>query len=298
MSRPNIRKIINYLIQLQTRICTTLEREEIKKQFSKEVWNRKNISHGVTRIIENGLLFEKAGVNFSFIKGKKLFKSALPEHKSIEGKPFIATGISSVIHPYNPYIPTAHFNIRFFSSENGVWWFGGGFDLTPFYPFKKDCIHWHQVSKYLCNKYDKDIYSNYKNWADKYFYLNHRNESRGIGGIFFDYLNIWDFKKSFDFIKDVGNGFISAYLPIVRKRKKQSFSKKQRIFQLYRRGRYVEFNLIYDRGTLFGLQSNGRIESILMSLPPKVAWNYNYKPIITSNENKIYNSFLSPKHWI
>jgi coproporphyrinogen III oxidase len=222
----------------------------------------------------------------------------LPENKNIEGKPFIATGISSVIHPYNPYIPTAHFNVRFFLSENKVWWFGGGFDLTPFYPYKKDCVHWHKTSKYLCDKYHKDIYLKYKNWADKYFYLNHRKESRGIGGIFFDYLNMWDYRKCFNFIQDVGNSFIKAYVPILNNRKSSSFSKKNKIFQLYRRGRYVEFNLIYDRGTLFGLQSNGRIESILMSLPPKVIWNYNYYPSKTEIERNLYSSYLIPKNWI
>lgn len=298
MSSINVNEIIKYFIQLQTRLCVLLEKEEIKKNFSKELWNRKNASYGITRIIENGFIFEKAGVNFSFIKGKKLFKSALPQHKNIEGKPFIATGVSSVIHPNNPYIPTAHFNIRFFLSQNNTWWFGGGFDLTPYYPFKKDCVHWHKTAKYLCDKYENNIYSKYKNWADKYFFLNHRKESRGIGGIFFDYLNIWHFEKCFDFIKDIGNSFSKAYIPIIKNRKKESFSKKQKTFQLYRRGRYVEFNLIYDRGTLFGLQSKGRIESILMSLPPKVTWNYNYLPNQKKKESKLYSSYLLPKNWI
>ena len=298
MSTINIKEVINYFLQLQSRICITLEKEEEKKKFSKELWNRKNISYGVTRIIENGFIFEKAGVNFSFIRGKKLFKSALPNNKEIEGKPFIATGVSSVIHPNNPYIPTAHFNIRFFISSNKNWWFGGGFDLTPYYPFKKDCMHWHKTSKYLCDKYAQDLYLKYKNWADKYFFLNHRKESRGIGGIFFDYLNIWEFEKCFNFAKDVGQSFIEAYLPIIANRKDVIYKKKNKIFQLYRRGRYVEFNLIYDRGTLFGLQSNGRIESILMSLPPRVIWNYNYNPSIGSKENNLYKSYLLPKNWI
>ena len=298
MNKININEITNYFIQLQTRISISLEKEEIKKKFTKEIWNRRNVSYGITRIIENGLVFEKAGVNFSFIKGKKLFKSALPNNKNTEGRPFIATGVSSVIHPNNPYVPTAHFNIRFFISENGDWWFGGGFDLTPYYPFKKDCLHWHKASKNLCDKYKKNIYLNYKNWADKYFYIEHRKESRGVGGIFFDYLNKWGFKNTFNFVKDVGNSFMLAYIPIVKNRKCKTFTKKEKMFQLYRRGRYVEFNLIYDRGTLFGLQSKGRIESILMSLPPKVIWHYNYHPNQNRKEDKLYRYYLKPKNWI
>ncbi len=209
-------------------------------------------------------------------------------------------GISLVIHPLNPYVPTSHANVRFFMAEKpaSIWWFGGGFDLTPYYGFEEDVIHWHQTAKQACDPFGADVYVRYKEWCDNYFFLKHRNEPRGVGGLFFDDLNQWDFDTSFTFMQSVGDHYLPAYLPIVKKRKATQYGERERDFQLYRRGRYVEFNLVYDRGTLFGLQSGGRTESILMSLPPLVKWRYNWQPEQGSPEAQLYEFFLKPKAWV
>ena len=237
---------------------------------------------GLTCILEGGELFERAGCGFSQVRGPKLPPSATQHRPELSGAPFEAMGVSLVFHPRNPHVPTSHANVRFFiaekEGEEPVWWFGGGFDLTPYYAHEEDCVHWHKVAREACAPFGEDVYPRYKEWCDRYFHLKHRNEPRGIGGLFFDDLNQWDFDTSFAFLRAIGDAYIEAYLPIVRKRKAQAWTERQREFQEFRRGRYVEFNLVYDRGTLFGLQSGGRTESILMSLPPQVRWGYDWKP--------------------
>ncbi|MGE3921232.1 MAG: oxygen-dependent coproporphyrinogen oxidase, partial [Gammaproteobacteria bacterium] len=225
-----------------------------------------------------------------------------PQRTAIADKEYEALGVSLVLHPENPYVPTTHFNIRFFYSmsedEKPIWWFGGGFDLTPYYGFEEDCIHWHQVAKDACDPFGLEVYPKFKKWCDEYFYLKHREEPRGIGGLFFDDLNIWQFEKSFAFMRSIGDHFLKAYLPIVQRRKLISYGQREIDFQHYRRGRYAEFNLVYDRGTLFGLQSGGRTESILMSLPPKTSFRYNWKPELGTPEAELYEIFLKPKEWV
>jgi coproporphyrinogen III oxidase len=246
-------------------------------------------------------VFEQGGVNYSRVTGDKLPPSATAHRPQLAGRQWTATGVSLVIHPNNPYVPTSHANVRYFeadrSGEEPVWWFGGGFDLTPFYPFDEDCVHWHRVARDLCAPFGDAVYAKYKKWCDEYFYLKHRNETRGIGGLFFDDLSEWDFEKSFAFMQAVGNGYLDAYLPIVERRKDMACGEREREFQLYRRGRYVEFNLVYDRGTLFGLQSGGRTESILMSLPPRVRYEYGYEPETGSAEARLAE-YLKPREWI
>ena len=252
--------------------------------------------------MQNGNVFDKVGVNFSDISGDHLPAAATKLRPELKGRNYQAMGVSVVCHPKNPHVPTVHLNVRLFiaysENSNPIWWFGGGFDMTPYYGYEEDAIHWHKTAKDLCIPFGKDIYDQYKKDCDDYFYIKHRNEPRGIGGIFFDDLNTWDFKNCFDFIKSVGNGFIKAYDPIVDKRLHETYNEQQKDFQLFRRGRYVEFNLVYDRGTLFGLQSNGRTESILMSMPPLVKWTYKYNIEKNSSEEKLYNDFLVPKKWI
>ena len=298
-----IEQVKKYLVQLQESICSDLESLDGKAIFEKDHWSKKNGNgSGITSVICDGDVFEKGGVNFSIVHGNKMPKSASTLRPELEGRKYTALGVSLVLHPENPYIPTTHSNVRFFVAEEPgketIWWFGGGFDLTPFYGFDEDAVHWHKTAKKACLPFGKKVYSKYKNWCDDYFYLEHRDEQRGIGGLFFDDLNEGGFDSCFEFMKSVGNHFSEAYLPIVIKRKDIPYGEKERSFQLYRRGRYVEFNLIYDRGTLFGLQSGGRTESILISMPPKVKWSYQFQVEKDSEEEKLYNHYLKPKEWI
>lgn len=302
----NISLVKAYLVNLQQAISTNLSTIDGAKAFLEDNWVRKEGGGGQSRVLREGNIFEGAGINFSHVMGESLPASATAHRPELAGRHFEALGISGVFHPNNPFVPTAHMNVRLFVAQKAgaepIWWFGGGFDLTPYYGFDEDCQHWHQMAKLACDPFGLDIYPKYKQWADKYFYLKHRQEPRGIGGLFFDDLNQdtfgWDFEKCFKFLQAVGDGFLKAYVPIVEKRKKTPYTQSHRDFQLYRRGRYVEFNLIYDRGTLFGLQSGGRTESILMPLPPKVSWEYNWHPEPGSEEDKLYTDFLVPKHWL
>ena len=292
-----------YLIELQHSICLEIELIEDGVIFDKDSWTRDDQrGSGLTNILSNGNIFEKGGINYSIISGDKMPKSATELRPELAGRKYTALGVSLVLHPENPFIPTAHANVRFFIAEeqgkNPIWWFGGGFDLTPYYGFDEDAVHWHQTAKIACIPFGEDIYPKYKKWCDDYFYLNHRDEQRGIGGLFFDDLNTGSFDECFDFMKSVGNHFSEAYLPIVRKRINTPYSENEKNFQLYRRGRYVEFNLIHDRGTLFGLQSGGRTESILMSLPPTVKWSYQFKVEPGSEEEKLTSYFLKPRDWV
>ena len=297
-----IEQVKKYLIDLQQTICSEIELLDGGTVFEQDHWSRDDQrGNGISCIISNGNVFEKGGVNFSIIRGDKMPKSASALRPELEGRQYTALGVSLVLHPDNPYIPTAHANVRFFVAEeqgkDPIWWFGGGFDLTPYYGFDEDAVHWHETAKKACIPFGEDVYPKYKKWCDDYFCLTHRNEQRGIGGLFFDDLN-GDFKECFDFMKSVGSHFTEAYIPIAKKRMNTTFSEKEKDFQLYRRGRYVEFNLIYDRGTLFGLQSGGRTESILMSLPPKAQWSYQYKIEVGSEEEKLTSYFLKPRDWI
>jgi len=298
-----IEQVKKYLVQLQESICSDLESLDGKAIFEKDHWSKENGNgSGITSVICDGDVFEKGGVNFSIVHGNKMPKSASTLRPELEGRKYTALGVSLVLHPENPYIPTTHSNVRFFVAEEpgkeSIWWFGGGFDLTPFYGFDEDAVHWHTTAKKACLPFGEKVYSKYKKWCDDYFYLEHRDEQRGIGGLFFDDLNEGGFDRCFEFMKSVGDHFSEAYLPIVIKRKDTPYGKKERNFQLYRRGRYVEFNLIYDRGTLFGLQSGGRTESILISMPPKVKWSYQFQVEKDSEEEKLYNHYLKPKEWI
>ncbi|KGI79069.1 oxygen-dependent coproporphyrinogen oxidase [Oleiagrimonas soli] len=294
-----------FLRDLQDRICTALEAVDDSdgdgQRFVEDAWQRPEGGGGRTRVLKNGGVFEQAGVNFSRVAGTRLPPSATAHRPDLAGGSFIATGVSLVLHPHNPYVPTTHANVRYFeASKPGaepVWWFGGGFDLTPFYPFDNDVKHWHRVARELCAPYGEDVYPRYKQWCDEYFYLKHRAETRGVGGLFFDDLNEGGFERCFGFLKDVGQGFLDAYLPIVERRMHEPWEERERDFQLYRRGRYVEFNLVYDRGTLFGLQSGGRTESILMSLPPQVRFEYAYAPEPGSPEARLA-AYLKPRDWL
>jgi len=297
-----IEQVKKYLIDLQQTICSEIELLDGGTVFEQDHWSRDDQrGNGISCIISNGNVFEKGGVNFSIIRGDKMPKSASALRPELEGRQYTALGVSLVLHPDNPYIPTAHANVRFFVAEeqgkDPIWWFGGGFDLTPYYGFDEDAVHWHKTAKKACIPFGEDVYPKYKKWCDDYFCLTHRNEQRGIGGLFFDDLN-GDFEECFDYMKSVGSHFTEAYIPIAKKRMNTTFSEKEKDFQLYRRGRYVEFNLIYDRGTLFGLQSGGRTESILMSLPPKAQWSYQYKIEVGSEEEKLTSYFLKPRDWI
>jgi len=286
------------LLDLQNRICQFIEQEE-GSRFREDPWSHKEGGGGLTRVLSDGNVIEKAGVNFSHVMGRSLAPAATARHPELANCPFEAMGVSVVIHPRNPYVPTTHANVRFIQVEKKEGgfrqWFGGGFDLTPYFGFQEDCVAWHQTAKKLCEPYGADIYPKFKKWCDDYFYLKHRNEPRGIGGIFFDDLIEWGFEKCFQFMCDVGNAFIAAYHPILTTRKNMPYGDREKQFQLYRRGRYVEFNLLYDRGTLFGLQSQGRVESILMSLPPCVTWQYDWHP----DEQKILlDNFLQIRDWV
>jgi coproporphyrinogen III oxidase len=301
MSQVSIETVIEFLKSLQDNICSALEAADGSGQFVEDNWIRAEGGGGRTRVLTDGTVIEQGGVNFSEVSGNKLPPSASAHRPELAGRTWRACGVSLVIHPKNPYIPTSHANVRFFiaekEGEEPVWWFGGGFDLTPFYPIKEDVVHWHQTAKSLCQPFGENVYDEHKKWCDEYFYLKHRDETRGVGGLFFDDLNQWDFDTCLNYIKAVGQGFVDAYVPIIEKRKHIEFSEQQRQFQLYRRGRYVEFNLVFDRGTLFGLQSGGRTESILMSMPPLARWEYNYQPDPTSQEAELAQ-YLVPQDWL
>ncbi|WP_448550124.1 oxygen-dependent coproporphyrinogen oxidase [Thalassotalea fusca] len=301
MSHEKIDQVIEFLKSLQNDICDALEQEDGKGKFVEDSWQRAEGGGGLTRVLTDGAVIEQGGVNFSLVSGDKLPPSATAHRPELAGRTWKACGVSLVIHPHNPFIPTSHANVRFFIAEKPgeepVWWFGGGFDLTPFYPNDDDIKHWHQTAHDLCRPFGDDVYAKHKKWCDEYFYLKHRQETRGVGGLFFDDLNQWDFDTCFDYIKAVGRGYIDAYLPIIQARKTNQYNEKHRQFQLYRRGRYVEFNLVFDRGTLFGLQSGGRTESILMSMPPLARWEYNYQPKENSEEAKL-NAYLTPRDWL
>ena len=298
MNDIQFKHVIGFFQKLQDRICSNLEVIEPSQGFQQDSWDHANGGGGRTRVLR-GEVFESAGVNFSHVLGDKMPSSATLKRPELAGAGFEASGVSLVIHPNNPFIPTSHANVRVFrtTGKNNKWWFGGGFDLTPYYPFDEDIIHWHNTAKAACDPFGDDIYPKFKAWCDEYFYLKHRKETRGVGGLFFDDLNQWGFDKSFDFIQAIGNAYVEAYIPIVNKRITTPFQQKHKDFQKYRRGRYVEFNLVYDRGTLFGLQSGGRTESILMSMPPEVSFRYNYQPEKNSEEKKLYD-YLKPKEWI
>lgn len=294
----------HFLLQLQDKICQQLEATDGQAQFIEDAWQRepgeKLGGGGRTRVMREGAVFEQGGVNFSHVFGEQMPASATAHRPELAGRRFEAMGVSLVMHPKNPYVPTSHANVRFFiaekEGEDPIWWFGGGFDLTPFYPFVEDGQHWHQTAKNICAPFGAEIYNEHKAWCDRYFYLPHRNETRGIGGLFFDDLNEWPFEQCFAYMQAVGEGYTQAYVPIVEKRKNTPFTERERQFQLYRRGRYVEFNLVLDRGTLFGLQTGGRTESILMSMPPLVRWEYAYQPQAGTPEAKL-SEFLVPREW-
>ncbi len=296
----NVDAVKDYLTGLQNRICAELESLDGKATFGSDTWERPGGGGGDSRILKQGEVFEQAGVGFSHVFGDQMPPSATRNRPELAGKAFQAVGVSLVLHPRNPYIPTTHANFRFFTAgqRKPVWWFGGGFDLTPYYPFHDDVIHWHRVARAACEPFGDDLYPRYKQWCDDYFYLKHRGETRGVGGLFFDDLNELGFDKSFEFVRTTGDNFLKAYRPIVERRISHRYGDRQRSFQLYRRGRYVEFNLIYDRGTLFGLQSGGRTESILMSLPPLVRWEYDWQPEPGSPEETLYKDYLRPRDWL
>lgn len=292
----------DYLLALQERICVAIETEDGSGVFVEDEWAREEGGGGRSRVMSEGVSFEQAGVGFSHVTGNRMPTSATAQRPELAGCGFEAMGVSLVIHPRNPYVPTSHMNVRFFiatkEGNQSVWWFGGGFDLTPFYPFEEDVRHWHKTAQAACAPFGEDVYRRYKQWCDEYFFLKHRSEPRGVGGLFFDDLNGWGFERCFAFLRSVGDHYLQAYLPIVRRRNNTPYGERERDFQLYRRGRYVEFNLVYDRGTLFGLQSGGRTESILMSLPPLVKWRYNWQPAAGTPESQLYEKFLKCRNWI
>ncbi|MBT6932615.1 MAG: oxygen-dependent coproporphyrinogen oxidase [Proteobacteria bacterium] len=296
----DVAQVSDYLKTLQDAICLALGEADGKGVFEEDAWESSN-GQGRTRILQKGLLFEQAGVNFSHVEGSSLPAAASARHPELAGSPFQAMGVSLVIHPENPFVPTSHMNVRFFyahTNDRPIWWFGGGFDLTPYYGYLEDAIHWHTTAKAAVDPFGSNLYPTLKKACDDYFFIKHRNEQRGIGGLFFDDYSGGGFETAFALTRSVGNHFLPAYLPIVSKRRAQAFSSDQRSFQLYRRGRYVEFNLVYDRGTLFGLQSGGRTESILMSLPPKVTWQYDRKDDPGSTEQTLVTDFLKPRDWL
>lgn len=302
MSAPDISAVKQYLLSLQDEICHALEALDGQATFEEDSWQREQGGGGRTRVIGNGAVFEKGGVNFSHVFGDKLPPSASASRPELAGRSFEAMGVSLVIHPHNPYVPTSHANVRFFiaekEGEDPIWWFGGGFDLTPYYGNDEDCQFWHQSAKEACDPFGEEVYPHFKQWCDDYFHLKHRDEPRGIGGLFFDDLNEGGFEHSFALMQSIGNAYAKAYAPIVERRKDAEYGERQRDFQLHRRGRYVEFNLVYDRGTLFGLQSGGRTESILMSLPPEVRWSYDWQPEPGSEEAQLYERYLKPRDWL
>lgn len=303
MTTINTQAVLHYLQDLQTRITQAVEVVD-GKTFLHDGWQRPEGGGGNSCLLEEGNVFERAGVGFSHVLGNKLPPAASVAHPEAAGRPWEAMGVSLVFHPRNPFVPTVHMNVRFFiakaqnETEEDIWWFGGGMDLTPYYGFEEDCVHFHRVNKAALEPYGKDLYPQFKKECDEYFYLKHRKEPRGIGGIFFDDFNSLGFEQSFAMLQAVGDAFTQAYLPIVQRRKELAYTDIERDFQQYRRGRYVEFNLVFDRGTLFGLQSNGRTESILLSMPPIVKWRYDWQPETASPEAKLYTDFLIAKDWV
>lgn len=306
----DVERVRSFLIKLQADICQALEQQEAEgggtATFTPDEWQRSEGGGGCSCVMADGKVIEKAGVMFSHIQISNLPATATARHPDIAGRKAQALGVSLVVHPRNPNVPTSHANVRLFvaekEGEDPIWWFGGGFDLTPFYPVLEDCIHWHQVCHDLCTPFGEEVYPEFKKWCDDYFYLRHRDEQRGVGGLFYDDINTlsrgWDFETCFNFIQAVGQGYLDAILPIFNKRKDIPYTEQQREFQLYRRGRYVEYNLVYDRGTLFGLQSNGRIESILVSLPPLTGWHYRYEPKPGTAEYELTDFYLKPRDWL
>jgi coproporphyrinogen III oxidase len=302
MPTVNPEIVRSYLLDLQDRICNALEQEDSDHAFREDNWERPEGGGGRSRVLEGGSVFEKAGINFSDVQGGSLPPTATATRPQLAGAPFRAMGVSLVCHPLNPHVPTTHMNVRFFYAEptegSPIWWFGGGFDLTPYYGYTEDAVHWHQCAKNACDPFGTELYPKFKDSCDTYFFLPHRDEARGIGGIFFDDFHAGGFEQAFALMQSVGDHFVPAYQPIVARRKAQLYTERERNFQLYRRGRYVEFNLVHDRGTHFGLQSKGRTESILMSLPPLVRWDYNWHPAPNSPEAELYQNFLKPKDWL
>jgi coproporphyrinogen III oxidase len=297
---PEIRA---YLRALQDTICAALSDLDGEQKFAEDAWRREEGGGGGrTRVMRDGGVFEQAGVNFSEVTGASLPPAASAKRPELKGRGFHALGLSLVVHPANPYVPTTHANIRFFIAtapdSAPVWWFGGGYDLTPYYGFDEDVIHWHRTAKNACDPFGTEIYPAHKSWCDEYFHIKHRAEQRGVGGLFFDDLNEWPIEKCFAYLRSIGDSYLPAYCPIVERRQATKFTAAEREFQLYRRGRYVEFNLIYDRGTLFGLQTGGRTESILMSLPPSVQWRYNWQPQPGTREAELYERYLVPQDWL
>ncbi|MGD1859315.1 MAG: oxygen-dependent coproporphyrinogen oxidase [Leptolyngbyaceae cyanobacterium] len=316
-------RVSAFMQGIQDEICAGLEALDGQAKFQQDQWERPEGGGGRSRVLKNGGVFEQGGVNFSEVWGKQLPSSILVQRPEAAGHDFYATGTSMVLHPHNPYIPTVHLNYRYFEA-GPVWWFGGGIDLTPYYPYLEDVKHFHQTLKAACDRHHADYYPVFKRWCDEYFYLKHRNETRGVGGIFFDYqdgrgelyrgpdengsaaahsqqigeLPQRSWENLFNFVNDCGKAFLPAYVPIAEQRQSQAYGDRERNFQLYRRGRYVEFNLVYDRGTIFGLQTNGRTESILMSLPPLVRWEYSYQPEPGTPEHQLYDIFLQPQDWL
>lgn len=291
-----------YLKGLQTSICDELSAIDGSAEFETESWERPEGGGGISRVLADGKVFEKGGVNFSYVEGTQMPGTATQHRPELAGRSFKAMGVSLVMHPRNPYVPTSHANVRCFVAEKPgyepVWWMGGGFDLTPYYGRDEDVVHWHQTAKDACDPFGEDVYSKYKKWCDDYFFLPHRGEPRGVGGLFYDDLNEWGFERTFKFMRSVGDAFSKAYVPIVMNNKDRDYGERERQWQLYRRGRYVEFNLVFDRGTLFGLQSNGRTEAILMSMPPLVRWEYGLTPEPGTPEEKLLDYYLKPKDWV
>lgn len=299
VSAADLEQVETWLRALQDRICTALEAVDGRARFAEDCWQREEGGGGRTRVLKDGAVFEQAGIGFSKVTGKTLPSAASAHRPELAGQPWVAMGVSLVLHPRNPHLPITHMNVRLFSTTGTPpgWWFGGGFDLTPCYPVDADIEHWHATAHRACAVFGDAIYDEFKAWCDRYFFLKHRNETRGVGGLFFDDLNRWPFAKCFEFMRATGDAFLPAYLPIVERRKDTPYGERERQFQLYRRGRYVEFNLVHDRGTLFGLQSGGRTESILMSLPPLVRWEYAWQPEPGSAEARL-EAYLRPREWL
>lgn len=299
---PDKSAVREYLVGLQARLTDTVAAVDGAARFHADRWERPGGGGGESRVLRHGALLEQGGVGFSHVMGAGLPASATQQRPELAGAAFEAMGVSLVFHPHNPYVPTTHLNVRFFMAEKPghapVWWFGGGFDLTPYYPFHEDVVHWHGVARDACAPFGAEVYPAYKRWCDDYFFLKHRGETRGVGGLFFDDLHEGGFERAFALQRSVGDAFLDAYLPLVERRRHTPYGERERQFQLYRRGRYVEFNLVYDRGTLFGLQSGGRTESILMSLPPLVRFEYDWQPEPGSAEATLYRDYLRPRDWL
>ena len=299
--QPSTEPVSEYFLRLQDQITAIVQGFD-RRDCREDVWQRPEGGGGRSRVFSGGDVFEQVGVNYSHVSGGELPASATASRPELAGRSFEALGVSIVMHPRNPYVPTSHANVRVFVSKkpdyDPVWWFGGGFDLTPYYGFQQDVIHWHRTAAAACSVFGQDVYPRFKRWCDEYFFIRHRQEARGVGGLCFDELNSWGFSRCVEFVRAVGDAYLKAYTPIVERRRNTAYGERERAFQLYRRGRYVEFNLVYDRGTLFGLQTGGRTESILMSLPPAVHWAYDWKPEPGSPEAELYEQFLPVRDWL